>query len=160
MNVGELKKVLWGLKNDTPIKIITEGIRPCGYNGGEGFNIVEATPFNNQGLHLYTDSPTKTIEKNSTFSEKKIPREGWAEQMRKVEENKDFEYYMSLPYKMVIFPASEGGYVAEIPELPGCLTQGDNWQDIFEMIQDAKAAWIDIALEDGKVIPEPEDEYK
>lgn len=53
---------------------------------------------------------------------------------------KTFEYYMSLPYKMVIYPASEGGYVAEIPELPGCLTQGDSWQDIFEMIQDAKAA--------------------
>lgn len=70
-------------------------------------------------------------------------------------EDKSFEYYMSLPYKMVIYPASEGGYVAEIPDLPGCLTQGDSWQDIFDMIQDAKAAWIDIALQDGTKIPEP-----
>ena len=68
---------------------------------------------------------------------------------------KTFEYYMSLPYKIVIFPASEGGYVAELPELPGCLTQGDSWQDVFEMIQDAKAAWIDVALQDGREIPEP-----
>lgn len=71
------------------------------------------------------------------------------------EEDRIFEYYMSLPYKIVIYPASEGGYVAEIPDLPGCLTQGDNWQDTFEMIQDAKAAWIDIALQDGQEIPEP-----
>ena len=72
-----------------------------------------------------------------------------------MDEDKTFEYYMSLPYKMVIYPASEGGYVAEIPDLPGCLTQGDSWQDIFEMIQDAKAALIDIALQDGTKIPEP-----
>lgn len=67
---------------------------------------------------------------------------------------------MSLPYKIVIFPASEGGYVAEVPELPGCLTQGDSWQDTFEMIQDAKASWIDIAMQDGIIIPEPtNDQY-
>jgi antitoxin HicB len=68
---------------------------------------------------------------------------------------KTFEYYMSLPYKIVIYPASEGGYVAELPELPGCLTQGDSWQDTFKMIQDAKAAWIDVAMQDGHIIPEP-----
>lgn len=70
--------------------------------------------------------------------------------------NKTFEYYMSLPYKIVFYPASEGGYVAEIPDLPGCLTQGDDMQDTLKMIEDAKASWIDIAMQDGDDIPEPE----
>lgn len=74
--------------------------------------------------------------------------------------SKTFEYYMSLPYKIVFYPASEGGYVAEIPDLPGCLTQGDDMQDTLEMIEDAKAAWIDIAMQDGNEIPEPNSETK
>ena len=74
--------------------------------------------------------------------------------------NKSFEYYMSLPYKIVLYPSSEGGYVAEIPELAGCLTQGDDMQDALEMIEDAKKAWIDIAIHDHREIPEPETEEK
>lgn len=75
--------------------------------------------------------------------------------------NNTFEYYMSLPYKIVLYPADEGGYVAEIPELPGCITQGDDLQDTMDMIADAKAAWLDIALQDQKAIPEPihDDQY-
>ena len=74
--------------------------------------------------------------------------------------NKSYEYYLSLPYKIVLHPAREGGYVAEIPELVGCLTQGDNMQDTLEMIEDAKKAWIEIAMQDGREIPEPETEEK
>lgn len=70
--------------------------------------------------------------------------------------NKTFEYYMALPYKIVFYPASEGGYVAEIPELPGCLTQGDDMQETLAMIEDAKRAWIDIAMQENRTIPEPE----
>jgi antitoxin HicB len=75
--------------------------------------------------------------------------------------SKSFEYYMSLPYKIVLLPAEEGGYVVEIPELPGCITQGDNLEDAFKMINDAKAAWIDVALQEGIEISEPytEEQY-
>lgn len=74
---------------------------------------------------------------------------------------KDFEYYMKLPYQIVIKPSSEGGYVAYIPDLPGCITQGETLAEIAEMIEDAKAGWLDLALQDGKEIPEPdpEEEY-
>ncbi|MCL6477365.1 MAG: type II toxin-antitoxin system HicB family antitoxin [Peptococcaceae bacterium] len=30
----------------------------------------------------------------------------------------------------------------EIPELPGCLSQGENMQEALEMIEDAKRCWI------------------
>lgn len=71
---------------------------------------------------------------------------------------KTFEYYMSLPYTIIVRPSSEGGYVAKIAELPGCLTQGDTLDDAIKMIEDAKAGWIDIALQDGREIPEPSDD--
>jgi len=71
---------------------------------------------------------------------------------------KNFDYYMSLPYTMIIKSSPEGGYVAKIKELPGCLTQGETKVEALEMIEDAKAAWIDIALQDGEKIPEPTNE--
>ncbi len=70
---------------------------------------------------------------------------------------KTIDYYMGLPYKIVLYPAVEGGYVVEIPELRGCISQGDDAEDALKMIEDAKLCWLEIALEDGKEIPEPSD---
>lgn len=71
---------------------------------------------------------------------------------------KDFDYYMKLPYQIVIKPSVEGGYVAYIPELEGCITQAETLSELAEMIEDAKSGWIDLALQDGKEIPEPDNE--
>ncbi|MBP2657186.1 MAG: hypothetical protein H6Q69_218 [Firmicutes bacterium] len=68
---------------------------------------------------------------------------------------KTFEYYMKLPYTIILQESPEGGYVASIKELPGCITQGETKAEALEMIEDAKAGWIDIALQDGNEIPEP-----
>jgi len=62
---------------------------------------------------------------------------------------------MSLPYKIELYPAKEGGFVAAIPDLPGCITQGETEDEAIGMIKDAKAGWIELALEDGVEIPEP-----
>lgn len=70
--------------------------------------------------------------------------------------NKDIEYYMALPYKVIIIPCEEGGYVAEIPDLRGCITQAETKEEIMEMIEDAKKVWILAALEEEKNIPEPD----
>ncbi|SFL43843.1 type II toxin-antitoxin system HicB family antitoxin [Pelosinus propionicus] len=138
MNVGELKKILRGLKDDTPIRVVTKGIRPYKYGGGKCVGIEFANPCYNQDkpsevwLDIYTDVPTKIVGGE-----------------------KDFEYYMSLPYTVIIQPSPEGGFVAKIRELPGCLSQGDTEEEALEMIQDAKMAWIDIAIQDGTDITEP-----
>ncbi len=71
---------------------------------------------------------------------------------------KTFEYYMSLPYTIIVKPSPEGGYAASIAELPGCLTQGDTVEDAIQMIEDAKAGWIDLAMQNGTDIPEPIDD--
>lgn len=75
---------------------------------------------------------------------------------------KDFSYFRSLPYRIELNPATEGGFVAAIPDLPGCITQGDTKEEALQMIEDARAAWIETALEEGFEIPEPvpnEDEF-
>ncbi|MDI6880805.1 MAG: type II toxin-antitoxin system HicB family antitoxin [Desulfitobacteriaceae bacterium] len=47
-------------------------------------------------------------------------------------------YYLGLPYKYSIYPAQEGGYVIEIPDLPGCISQGETVEEAVSMIEDAK----------------------
>lgn len=68
---------------------------------------------------------------------------------------KDLDYYAGLPYREVIEVDPAGGYVGYIPELRGCITQGETKAEILEMLEDAKKAWISAALEDGMEIPEP-----
>ncbi|WP_258359649.1 type II toxin-antitoxin system HicB family antitoxin [Moorella sulfitireducens] len=68
---------------------------------------------------------------------------------------KGLDYYMTLPYRIVLYPAEEGGYVVEIPDLPGCLSQGETIDEAMAMIQDAKRCWLETSLELGHPIPEP-----
>ena len=64
--------------------------------------------------------------------------------------------YMTLPYTIEIIPdEDEGGYVARIRELPGCLTQANTWEELSQMIEDAKRLWLESALAHGDSIPEP-----
>jgi antitoxin HicB len=77
---------------------------------------------------------------------------------------KTVEYYLSLPYTIEVTRETDPddpGWVARVVELPGCLTQGDDFEELGEMIEDAMRGWIEVALEDGLEIPEPrlEDDY-
>lgn len=45
----------------------------------------------------------------------------------------------------VIHPAEEGGYWAEVPALPGCITEGDNLDEVKENLQDAIEGWLSVA---------------
>ena len=74
---------------------------------------------------------------------------------------KDLNYYMSLPYRFEVVPDKEtGGWVAHYPDLPGCITQADTWDELLFMLEDAKKCWLSAALEDGYPIKEPESEEK
>lgn len=67
------------------------------------------------------------------------------------------EHLMKLPYRIELYPADEGGYVATVPDLPGCVTQGDTREEALQLIDDAKAAWMSTALDQAIEIPMPED---
>lgn len=68
------------------------------------------------------------------------------------------EYYLNLPYKLSIIPdLEEGGFVAEYPELPGCVTCGETLQEVIVLAEDAKMSWITVAYENHDEIPVPDD---
>ena len=72
---------------------------------------------------------------------------------------KNLEYYMSLPYSVLLTPLSAengGGWFAQIPALPGCMSDGETQLEALEMIEDAKRGWIESALKHNDPIPEPE----
>jgi antitoxin HicB len=73
-------------------------------------------------------------------------------------EGKTVEDYLKLPYHIEIIRDDDEenpGWVARVIELPGCITQGDTFEELGEMIDDAMRSWIGVALEDGIPIPEP-----
>lgn len=74
---------------------------------------------------------------------------------------KNLEYYMGLRYPVTVIPCEESsGYVAYYPDLPGCITQADTWEELAHMLEDAKRCWISAALEDLDEIPEPKKQEK
>lgn len=68
--------------------------------------------------------------------------------------DKTLDYYLSLPYTIEIIP-DEGAWFVQIKELPGCMTEVDEWDEILPAIEDAKRLWLEVSLEHGDPIPEP-----
>lgn len=58
-------------------------------------------------------------------------------------------------YYPAIFIQNEDGYTVEFPDLPGCVTQGDDFEEAFEMAEDAASGWILTSIEDGEDVPSP-----
>ncbi len=68
---------------------------------------------------------------------------------------KDLDFYLDLHYPVTIHADPDGGFVAEIEELPGCMTQVETLSAVFEAIEDARRGWIQVAYENGQDIPLP-----
>lgn len=50
-----------------------------------------------------------------------------------------------MKIKVIVHPAEEGGYWAEVPSLPGCITEGDNMKELENNLKDAIEGWLDVA---------------
>ncbi|MEP6487041.1 type II toxin-antitoxin system HicB family antitoxin [Microcoleus vaginatus GB2-A3] len=50
-----------------------------------------------------------------------------------------------MKIKAIIHPAEEGGYWAEVPALPGCITEGDTMEEVVANLKDAIEGWLDVA---------------
>jgi antitoxin HicB len=72
---------------------------------------------------------------------------------------KKLEYYLKLPYTVLVHRATDGVYEVSIAELDGCLSHGETLEEALRMIEDAKRGWIEANLEAGDPIPEPDREY-
>ena len=63
--------------------------------------------------------------------------------------------YLKLEYPITLLPAREGGYVASLRDLPGCVTQGETAWEALEHLEEAKHLWLETALELSKLIGLP-----
>lgn len=59
-------------------------------------------------------------------------------------------------YEIIIFWSEEDrAFVAEVPELSGCMAHGNNQEQALANAKEAMQLWIDTAREFGDPIPEP-----
>ena len=64
---------------------------------------------------------------------------------------------MKLAYPAVFTPYEDGtgGFVVEFPDLPGCVTGGDDMAEAIFMAEDAASGWVLTELEEGRGAPKP-----
>jgi len=59
-------------------------------------------------------------------------------------------------YEVIIYWSGEdNAYIAEVPELPGCMADGSTYQDALAKAEVVIQEWIETAKELGRPIPEP-----
>jgi predicted RNase H-like HicB family nuclease len=51
-------------------------------------------------------------------------------------------YLEAMKLKAIIHEAEEGGYWAEVPALPGCVTQGETREELEGNLREAIEAWL------------------
>jgi predicted RNase H-like HicB family nuclease len=52
-----------------------------------------------------------------------------------------------MKIKVVVHEAEEGGYWAEVPAIPGCATQGENFEDLLRNLYEAVEGCLSVDLE-------------
>jgi predicted RNase H-like HicB family nuclease len=55
--------------------------------------------------------------------------------------------------QVVLYQDEDGVWIAEVPSLPGCRSDGDTEAEAMENVRDAIDVWIEIARERGWTIP-------
>lgn len=62
---------------------------------------------------------------------------------------------MKLVYPAKFYYEEDGGYSVEVPDLVGCITQGETLEEAMEMAQDAALGWLLTTIEEEEEIPTP-----
>jgi predicted RNase H-like HicB family nuclease len=77
--------------------------------------------------------------------------------------DKTLDYYLNLNYEVSLRRLTEeegGGWLASIPLLPGCISDGETLAEALANLEDAKRGWIETALALQRDIPEPDNNEK
>jgi predicted RNase H-like HicB family nuclease len=63
---------------------------------------------------------------------------------------------MNSKYEIIIYWSEEdAAFVAEVPELPGCMADGQTYQQALTNVEQIIQEWLDTAKELGRPIPQP-----
>ena len=58
-----------------------------------------------------------------------------------------------MKYTVVLLREDDGGYVAKVPILPGCVSQGDTWDEARSNIQEAAELYVEDCKAMGHPVP-------
>ena len=59
-------------------------------------------------------------------------------------------------YEIIVYwSAADNAYIAEVPELAGCMADGKSYTEAVHNIEVVISEWLDTALELGRSIPQP-----
>lgn len=59
-------------------------------------------------------------------------------------------------YEIILYwSAEDAAFIAEVPELPGCMAHGATQEEALANIKEAMRLWVDTAREFGDPVPEP-----
>ncbi len=63
---------------------------------------------------------------------------------------------MKIKYEMIIYWSDvDEAFLVEVPELPGCMADGETYQEAVQNAEVIIQEWIDTAQSLGRTIPEP-----
>src|SRR5215211_4665382 len=65
------------------------------------------------------------------------------------------EELFRLPWSREVLADEDGGYLARVPELPGCFADGDTMEEALANLNVVLREWLTISLERGDSIPGP-----
>ena len=62
----------------------------------------------------------------------------------------------NIKYEIIVYWSNEDNcFISEMPELPGCMSDGKTYEEAIENIKQVAKMWIEVAAEEGREIPEP-----
>jgi len=61
-----------------------------------------------------------------------------------------------MEFEVFLEPAEEGGLVATVPALPGCISEGDTRAEALENIKDAIEGYLEVLRRHGEPLPKVE----
>ena len=50
-----------------------------------------------------------------------------------------------MKLRVVVHPAEEGGFWAEVPALPGCVSEGETLAETLANVREAAEGWLEVA---------------
>ena len=63
---------------------------------------------------------------------------------------------MDSKYEIIIYWSKEDdAFIAEVPELPGCMADGNSYQEALSNAETIIQEWLETALAQGRPIPKP-----
>lgn len=66
----------------------------------------------------------------------------------------------SFTYTVHLEPEEEGGFVVTVPALPGCITEGDTYEDALKMAEECIRGFLEALVKAGEPIPLEDDRHR